>query len=69
MTNSLETWGDVRDAIEARGLKVKAVAAQLGERPDSFSRRINDSATMPTPAYIARVLDAFDALHGIPVDR
>lgn len=67
MTNALTTWGDVRKAIADRGLKVKAVAAVMGERADVFSRRINDEATMPTPTYIGKLMDAFETLaSGVP---
>lgn len=67
MTTKQTTWSAVRQAIQDAGLRNASVARQLGDRPDSFARRINDERTRPTPEYVAAVMEAIEALENVLV--
>ena len=59
---ALRTWADVRARIGREGVTKRSIAVAMGERPDAFSRAINDKSGTPTRAWIARFTDAHDAL-------
>ena len=59
---AMRTWADVRARIAREGVTKRALAEAMGERPDAFSRSINDKSGTPTRAWIVRFTDALEAL-------